>query len=163
MRAVFLAFLAAVLPMAVWAAPAADAITGIWLNSEKTGYIQVYQTESGDYAGQVVGATDGEVRDDTENSDPAKRDQSLLGQQIMHGFTWNGEDGWKEGRVYDPDNGKTYDGWIALKGPDKMELHGYIWFSLIGRSEIWTRVEGMPENVVQKVLVASPKNPDERK
>lgn len=153
MRLLILPLLVASLPGIVWAAPPSDAIIGIWLNSEKSGYIQIYQTKSGDYAGQVVGATDGDVRRDTENPDPSQRNQSLLGQTIMHSFTYNGEGVWESGRIYDPDNGQTYDAWLALKGSDQLKVHGYIWFSLIGRTELWTRVKGVPKEVVKKVLL----------
>lgn len=160
MRTALLVLIAAFLPAIAWAAPPSDAIVGIWLNSEKSGYIQIYQTESGAYAGQVVGATDGEVHIDTENPDPDQRGTPLLGQEIMHGFTYNGEGAWEEGHIYDPDKGETYEAWLALKSHDKLKVHGYIMFSLIGRTEIWTRVEGMPKNVVEKVLVPSPARPD---
>lgn len=153
MRVMATGLLAACLPALAWAAPAADAITGIWLNSEGSGYIQIYEAEKGRYAGRVVGATDGDVRDDTKNPDPAKRGESLLGQRVMHGFTFNGEGRWEQGRIYDPDNGETYDAWIALKSPDKLEVHGYILFSLIGRSEIWTRAGPNAEGVMEKALV----------
>lgn len=159
MRTTVMILMLAGVPAVVWAAPSADAITGIWLNSEKSGYIQIYQTESGTYAGQVVGATDGHVRDDIKNPDPDERDESLLGQKVLWGFTYNGNNGWEEGHVYDPDKGETYDAWLALKDRDKLKVHGYIFFSIIGRTEIWTRVVGMPDNVVERVLVPTPAKP----
>lgn len=163
MRKAILALAAVCLPAVALAAPPSDAIVGIWLNAEKSGYIQIYQTESGAYAGQVVGATDGKVRDDIHNPDPSERDESLLGQEIMHGFTYNGEGKWVEGRIYDPDKGETYDAWLALKNHDTLKVHGYLFFSIIGRTQLWTRVEDMPKNVVEKVLVPSPAKPNKPK
>lgn len=143
-------------PALAMAASEADAITGIWLNSDETGYIQIYQTDSGTYAGKVVGATDGSVRDDIHNPDPSERDESLLGQVILHGFTYNGEGYWVEGRAYDPESGETYDAWMALTEDGRLKIHGYIMFSLFGVTKYLTRVDRSAKGVVESALVPTP-------
>lgn len=143
-------------PGLAMAASEADAITGIWLNTAEGGYIQVYQTDSGTYAAQVVGAEDGAVRDDVHNPDPAERDESLLGQDILHGFTYDGAGSWVEGRAYDPESGETYDAWMALTDDGRLKIHGYVMFSLFGVTKYLTRVEPSAKGVVESVLVATP-------
>ena len=49
----------------------------------------------------------------------------------------NGE--WTGGRIYDPQNGKDYKCYLKLKDPHTLSLRGYIGFSLLGRTEVWTR------------------------
>lgn len=137
------------------AAPPSDAITGIWLNQAKEGYVQIYQTPSGDYAGRIVGDTSGVVARDVHNPNPAKRDESLLGKQIFHSFEYNGEGRWEDGEIYNPKNGKTYSAWLGLSEDDRLKVHGYIGFSLFGLTKLFTRVQQDAVGVVESALLPS--------
>uniref|UniRef100_UPI002FD923CC DUF2147 domain-containing protein n=1 Tax=Novosphingobium sp. TaxID=1874826 RepID=UPI002FD923CC len=58
---------------------------------------------------------------------------------IMWGVKKDG-DVWDGGQILDPKNGKTYK--VKLKLVDdgkKLDVHGYIGFSLLGRSQVWER------------------------
>ncbi|MBN8715102.1 MAG: DUF2147 domain-containing protein [Xanthomonadales bacterium] len=71
----------------------------------------------------------------------ARKGQPLVGMVIMTGVTQDG-DTWDGGRILDPKNGKTYK--VSLKvtnGGQNLEVHGYIGFSLLGRTQTWERVE----------------------
>lgn len=136
------------------AQPAADAITGIWLNPAKTGYVQIY-TKNGEYFGKVVGAVDGNVDKDNSNPDPAKRGKSLLGQDVFKHFTYNGKGTWTGGSIYDPGKGKTYHSKMWLKGDDTLKLRGYIGISLFGRTEELTRASRSAKGVKQSALAAA--------
>jgi uncharacterized protein (DUF2147 family) len=46
---------------------------------------------------------------------------------------------WKGGTIYDPDNGKLYKCKMTLTEPKRLEVRGYIGFSFIGRTVVWTR------------------------
>lgn len=144
------------LPALAQGAPTANAITGIWLNSAKEGYIQIYRTDAGTYAGRIVGDTDGVVAKDIHNPDPAKRDESLLGRKIFHGFEYNGEGRWVGGEIYNPRNGETYSAWLALSDQGKLKVHGYIGFSLFGVTKLFTRVDRGAKGVVESALVPIP-------
>lgn len=133
--------------------PPADAITGIWLNSAKDGYVQIYRTKAGTYAGQIVGDTDGVVADDVHNPDPAQRDESLLGKRIFYGFEYNGKGYWEDGHIYNPRNGKTYSAWLGLTDDGKLKVHGYIGFSLFGATRLFTRVTRNAKGVFESALV----------
>ncbi|MFZ5907440.1 MAG: DUF2147 domain-containing protein [Nitrospirota bacterium] len=50
----------------------------------------------------------------------------------------SGEDQWEGGKIYDPQNGKTYSCKIKLEG-QKLRVRGFIGFSLLGRTAVWTR------------------------
>jgi uncharacterized protein (DUF2147 family) len=63
----------------------------------------------------------------------------IIGLQIVYDFTFAGDGLWKDGRVYDPKNGKTYRGKMTLISPQQLDLRGYIGISLLGRTTTWTR------------------------
>ena len=76
---------------------------------------------------------------DLKNPDPSRRSRPLCGLIFMYGFRPNGLGHWDGGTVYDVENGNTYSVMITLRPDGKLDLHGYIGISLLGRSEIWTR------------------------
>jgi uncharacterized protein (DUF2147 family) len=59
----------------------------------------------------------------------------------LDGFDYAGEGKWKNGRVYDPNSGKTYKCKLTLVDENTLELRGYIGISLLGRTETWSRRE----------------------
>ena len=74
-----------------------------------------------------------------ENPDEALRDRPILGLQIMSDFEYDGNDKWKKGTIYAPDDGKTYKSKMSLS-EDVLKVRGYIGISMLGRTEEWTRV-----------------------
>jgi len=82
----------------------------------------------------------GKPKTDTENPDPSLRNMPRLGLRIMKDFEFIGENKWKEGTVYDPENGKTYCGAITWVDNNTIELRGHICgLSFLGRSDTWKR------------------------
>ena len=81
---------------------------------------------------------------DGRDPDPAKRTQPLCGLQIGYGFQAQGPDKATDGRVYDPESGKTYRG--EMHSTDNvLHLRGYILFPALGRTEKWKRVTPLTE------------------
>ncbi|MBD8900295.1 DUF2147 domain-containing protein [Rhodanobacter sp. DHG33] len=73
--------------------------------------------------------------------DGARKDQPIIGMTIMWGVTRD-YDVWDGGRILDPKNGKVYKVKLTLKDHgQKLDVHGYIGFSLLGRSQVWERTE----------------------
>jgi len=67
------------------------------------------------------------------------KDQPVLGMVVLRNF--QPQDGiWADGTVVDPDNGKEYKGKIWTVGNDKLHMRGYLGFSLLGRTQTWTRL-----------------------
>jgi uncharacterized protein (DUF2147 family) len=116
----------------------ADDVTGTWLTADKSGQITIYKNGN-KYFGKIKSGSRQEKLD-VNNPDKAKRKDPLLGLVILKDFTFNGSDEWKNGTVYDPDNGKTYRCIITLENKNSLKLRGYIGFSWIGRTEVWKRV-----------------------
>jgi uncharacterized protein (DUF2147 family) len=127
-------------------------IVGVWYNQEKDAKIQI--EECGDkYCGKVIWlkepnyppgskeGTPGTPKLDTHNPDPAARKTPRLGLQIMQGFQFSGDNVWRDGKVYDPKNGKTYSGKITMISPKELDLRGFVGVSLFGRTAKWTKAE----------------------
>ena len=123
----------------------ADDVVGKWLtfrDGRHRSTIEIYRTEKNTYEGRIIWGEQ-EGLQDTKNPDPARRSQILVGQVIMHGFIYDGENKWKSGRIYDPDSGHEYSSSIQLEddGRDRntLRLRGFIGISLFGRTEKWKR------------------------
>jgi len=69
----------------------------------------------------------------------ARKDQPIVGMTIMWGVGKDG-DVWDGGRILDPKNGRIYKVKLTLEdGGQKLDVHGYIGFALLGRSQTWQR------------------------
>jgi uncharacterized protein (DUF2147 family) len=70
-----------------------------------------------------------------------RKGQKIIGMTIARGFKKNGNK-YEGGEILDPDNGKIYKCKMTLdESGNSLEVRGYIGISLIGRSQIWHRVE----------------------
>lgn len=71
--------------------------------------------------------------------DGARKNQPVEGMTIMWGVTKD-DDVWDGGKILDPKNGKEYKVKLTLiDGGQKLDVHGYIGFALLGRSQVWER------------------------
>ena len=71
--------------------------------------------------------------------DGVRKDQPIEGMTIMWGVSKDG-DVWDGGKILDPKNGKVYKVKLTLEdGGQKLDVHGYIGFALLGRSQTWQR------------------------
>ena len=128
---------------AAWSQAKADDIVGHWLTrGKKQAKIQIYA--SGDrYGGKITWVTEptenGKPKLDKNNPDLSKRGQPIVGLVLLSDFKFNGKDEWQEGKIYDPESGKTYSCYLSLKDKNTLKLRGYIGVSLLGRTEYWTR------------------------
>lgn len=88
--------------------------------------LEVLQSEQGPHP--VCKACDGD-----------RKDQPVEGMTIIWGVSKDG-DVWDGGKILDPKNGKTYKVKLTpMDGGNKLDVHGYIGFALLGRSQIWER------------------------
>jgi uncharacterized protein (DUF2147 family) len=127
-----------------------DDILGVWLNQEKDATIEIFKCGE-KYCGKVVWLKDpnypegskegipGTPKLDHNSPNPELRKAPVIGLQIVHDFAFAGDNRWKNGKVYDPKNGKTYSGKMTLVSPTELHLRGFIGISLIGRTAVWTR------------------------
>jgi len=129
----------------------ADNIVGLWLSSEKNGVIEIYKRGAKFYGklAWIKDSLDKKTKlrvKDKENPDPKLRDRKICGLEILTSFYYVGENNYKEGNIYDPESGKTYSCKMKLANDGKtLDLRGYLGVSLLGRTEVWTRIEKLPK------------------
>ena len=46
----------------------------------------------------------------------------------------------EDGRIYNGENGKTYDANISLQPDGKLRLRGFVGTPMFGETQVWTRV-----------------------
>lgn len=117
----------------------ADAIVGTWMNAEKDAKFRIFKSTTGKYFGKIEWGTGGTTKD-INNPNPKLRDTDLVGLIILRDFVFDGKDTWSNGTIYDPKNGKTYSCYLTLNGSNKLDVRGYVGFSLFGRTDTWTKV-----------------------
>ncbi|MBT1072599.1 DUF2147 domain-containing protein [Pelotalea chapellei] len=81
----------------------------------------------------------GTAKTDRKNPDPAMRSRPVLGLRVVSEVTPAGENQWGGGICYDPQTGKTYKCKMKMVSPDRLEMRGYIGFSLFGRDYVLVR------------------------
>jgi uncharacterized protein (DUF2147 family) len=70
----------------------------------------------------------------------ARFNKPVIGMVIMWDLEQD-DDEWGDGRILDPDNGEEYGCTIkVVGGGKKLDVRGYIGFSLFGRTQTWLRV-----------------------
>ncbi len=121
-----------------------DDILGTWLNASGLGRIQIYK-EGDRFFGKIIwlkepNGANGNPKLDINNPDPKEKSKPLIGAIVLRNFIFD-KDEWNSGRIYDPQNGKDYKCYLRLKDPNTLSLRGYIGISLLGRTEVWTRVK----------------------
>ncbi|MEP7184265.1 MAG: DUF2147 domain-containing protein [Rhodanobacter sp.] len=71
--------------------------------------------------------------------DGERKNQPIEGMKIMWGVTKD-DDVWDGGKILDPKSGKIYKVKLKLMdGGQKLDVHGYVGFALLGRSQTWER------------------------
>jgi len=74
---------------------------------------------------------------DGNNPDPELADRPLVGVQMLHSFKEK-SGRWKSGKIYNPENGKTYKSKLKLLENGDLEVKGCI--GPICQGQIWTPV-----------------------
>jgi len=132
-----------------------DAVVGLWAtdpdNEDGQAHVKIVK-ENGTYQGKIVwleipvypedddGGMAGKPKVDRENPDESLQNRPIEGLQIMSGFQYAGNNKYKKGTIYAPDEGKTYKCKMTLGDDGTLKVRGYIGVALLGRNEIWTRV-----------------------
>lgn len=75
---------------------------------------------------------------DGNNPDKSLRNRSICNLQVGTAFHLVDVNRAEDGKLYDPESGKTYKGSMTAVG-SVLNLRGYVGFKAFGRSETWTR------------------------
>lgn len=83
-----------------------------------------------------------EPRIDDKNPDPALAGRGMTNSVFLWGFSYDAKRNlWKDGKVYDPNSGKTYSAKLSLSADGKtLKMRGYLGISLLGRTASFEKV-----------------------
>jgi uncharacterized protein (DUF2147 family) len=143
MKSIFLA-LAFLIAAPFVNAQTADDVIGIWLTEGGKSKVEVFKKDGKYYAKIIWLKTpnyeDGTPKIDKNNPDKSLNKRPIIGMEILQGLEWD-DDEFEDGEIYDPESGKTYSCEAEFDGMDKLNVRGFIGFSMIGRTTVWTRVK----------------------
>lgn len=106
---------------------AADPIEGRWITEDRDAVVEIKKCGNvtcGRIARFLVLPPDGADQRDINNPDAKLRTRKLLGLPILTQFRQDGSK-WR-GRIYDPNNGKSYRSVIQRKGANTLKVSGCI-------------------------------------
>lgn len=140
---------AAVLAGSALSAVAQTTPLGLWKTiSDKDGSV-TSEVRVVDNAGVFSGRIERTFRTDVKTDAKCdlckddRKDQPIIGLEIIRGLgKASGKDVWEGGTVIDPDNGTVYKlKMTPIDGGKKLEVRGFVGFSLFGRTQTWIRAQ----------------------
>lgn len=126
----------------------AQSPVGTWTTiDDKTGkpksVVEVFEQRDGTLSGRVVEVLNSE-RGPNPLCDKCKgelKGKPVKGMVILWGVRKKG-DTWEGGQILDPATGKVYSVRLTpVDGGKKLDVRGFMGFSLLGRTQTWTRRE----------------------
>ena len=121
----------------------AQSPAGVWLTKDADARVRIADC-GGAICGTIVWLKDpidkntGKPPVDSHNPDPAKQSRPMMGIKVMYGMKPAGPGKWT-GRLYNADDGKTYEGNLMVLGPDNVKVEGCLIGICMG--ETWQRVQ----------------------
>lgn len=125
-------------------------ILGIWNTPEGAAKIEVYRCGE-KFCGKLLWLKEpnypmdddpafaGKPKVDRYNPDPARRNDPVIGKEILKDLAAVDATSWSGGEIYDTKSGKTYRCKATLTEAGTLEMRGFIGISLIGRTSVWSR------------------------
>jgi uncharacterized protein (DUF2147 family) len=126
---------------------AAPSPIGVWATEGAKSHVKIADCGGGQLCGSIIWLEEpqdkgGKDKVDSENPDPAMRTRKILGLALLNGFAHDGASNvWTGGTIYNPNDGKTYSCKMTLQDPKTLRVRGYVGLSLLGKTQIWNRVQ----------------------
>jgi uncharacterized protein (DUF2147 family) len=129
-----LAGLGSLLLANVQAAEPAGNITGRWVTASGNLEVDILPCE------QAMCGIVARVLANRSMSNPGMEmgAQPAIGLQILSDVKPKGEQEW-QGRIFNRENGKTYDCILTAASPDEIKVHAYVFLPLFGQTQTWRR------------------------
>lgn len=126
-------------------AQAAMPAAGTWLSADGGTKVRVSECGDNKLCGKVVWLNEpidretGKPKTDKRNADPAKRSRPLIGVPVVNGMAPTGDNKWS-GKIYNADDGKTYDAHVTLVSDNAMQVQGCV-LGILCKSQTWKRAD----------------------
>jgi len=124
----------------------AHEVYGLWMSEAKDGHIEVSDCGDGTPCGRLVWIDPHKADTllDARNKNKDLRSRALIGVPIIWDFE-RSKKGWKSGKIYNPEDGKTFSARVKRQDIDHLQVKGCL--GVICITNIWTRVSlVMPTN-----------------
>jgi len=125
----------------------AQTCVGKWITiddetNKKKSIVELYKVD-GKLYGKIIYLFPREGREENPKCKKCtddRKDQPLVGLQIVRSLKWDGEE-WEGGTIVDPENGKVYTVkmWLEEGNANMLNVRGYV--GPIFRTQKWVRVE----------------------
>ena len=138
MEAIPIAALALTLGLLAGPAWAGDP-SGVWLTDDGSAKIKIAKCGA-NVCGSVSWLKEpndskGQPKVDTNNADASKRGRPIVGVPVVLSMKPDGDDKWS-GKIYNAEDGKTYDGSVTLAG-NTLKVQGCV--TIFCKTKTWTR------------------------
>ncbi|MBW8359564.1 MAG: DUF2147 domain-containing protein [Weeksellaceae bacterium] len=100
--------------------------------------VEITKNSKGQYVGKIVQLLAKPENNTCIKCTDDRKNKPLIGLEIIRGLKKEGKE-FSGGTITDPKTGKTYKCNIKREG-DKLNVRGYVGFSLIGRTQTWHKV-----------------------
>lgn len=115
----------------------AEAITGTsWRTASGNGIVRMEPCDGNRLCGVITRVIGVPAATDARNPDPALRSRPLVGVRILSGFTPNGPGRWTGGRIYNPEDGRSYRSELRTLPNGNLEVKGCV--GPVCQNQIWT-------------------------
>lgn len=133
---------------AVHAAPGPE---GVWRTiDDETGearsLVEIEVRDDGELEGHIIEILQSDLPEDEWYCTACSGDKEgepFIGLQILDELSWSDRhEDWRDGKILDPASGREYKARLSVgENNERLQVRGFIGFSLIGRTQTWERVE----------------------
>lgn len=100
--------------------------------------VEIYKKSDGKYYGKVSQLLIKPADPNCTSCKDDRKGKPILGLEIIRGLSKDGDE-FTGGTITDPKTGKTYKCTITKSG-DKLNVRGYMGVSILGRTQVWQKV-----------------------
>jgi uncharacterized protein (DUF2147 family) len=124
-----------------------DEIRGLWVDN-RDGHKRRVAVWIDDCGGNLCGriywlrkplTAGGKPKRDQHNPDVALRERPLCGLTILSDFRPEKQRTWNSGRIYNPNDGRTYSSTMVLQDDGTLAVRGFVGIAAFGKSVEWVR------------------------
>ena len=100
--------------------------------------VEIWKKADGKYYGKVSQLLIKPANPNCAGCKDDRKNKPILGMEIIRGLVKDGDE-FTDGTITDPKTGKTYKCTITRTG-DKLNVRGYMGVSILGRTQVWQKV-----------------------
>ena len=117
-----------------------------WWTPNKDAKVRIFLATNGKVYGKITwlkepNDANGNPKKDVNNKRDELKTREVMNLQILSGFSYDASYKWTGGKVYDAENGDSYDCVLTLKDKNTLNVRGYIQSPIFGKTVVFKRVE----------------------